>query len=156
MAKFPKIKVKFKGDDWRRPYVVHEGITYRAREIYDSSRRQIVIRGLVVVKIESPFASQGAQEVEIWKKEKKTRAGEYLVPLLDYKMTEDFHYVVQPYVKLIKAKSRISRAKIREIRPIIEYLVEEYSMCDLDEEDPGWNWGLRKSDKKPVIFDYGA
>ncbi|SRR5258706_4342332 len=122
------------------------------------SSRKIYLGKNYVVKIEddSEYCDrwrlhQCTNEYELWKSLPKSER-KYFVPILKYKHTEEYNYVIQPRLKLI---TKGSVSKIEKGFAIIYKLIKKYDFNDIMEfGDITNNWAF--SNGQPIINDYGV
>ena len=126
----------------------------KLKRMYLRSSRQIYMNDKYVVKVELKedrgSFRQCRSENTLWKRvSRKDR--KYFVPILAYKHTKEYDYVIQPRVKIRFYNNEEKLARLWD-EFYLDEITRKYDLSDLFPDLP-CNWGI--VDKQVIIVDYG-
>lgn len=125
----------------------------RAKRLMRNSSRDILEDdfGKYILKIEweddkySRYLKQTEGEIYIWKNVIKKEDRKYFAPIIKYRQTGKYSYILQPKLYFRRGKRKASDWKI------IDDIADKYGIRDIYEDG---NWATTK-EGNPIIYDYG-
>ena len=130
-----------------------------AKRRYTGGSRRVFSWKNYIIKIEwekeefgtnRSFFHQCRNEYRIWKRLSK-KDKKIFVPILKYKHTKEYDYVIQPKIKIPNSQNKIHEDIYNKI---VESICNKYKLGDLF-PDLDCNWKV-VSKNKVIIWDYGV